>query len=80
VPLVPVLCGTVVIAGNAPVPHLPTIVCSARDTSSLPTRDLCHGQIWRNFTSPPVQMEIHSGEGTDAHLETERSKGGTKHD
>ncbi|WP_236038389.1 hypothetical protein [Ktedonobacter robiniae] len=28
--------------------------------ADFPTRDICHGQIWRNFTSPPAQMQVHS--------------------
>ena len=38
------------------------IACAPRPGSrtDAPTRELCHGQIWRKFTSPPVQMRVHS--------------------
>jgi hypothetical protein len=52
----------------------------ATGTPRSPIRDLCHGQIWRNFTSPPVQMQVHSCVGADANIEMEQGKGGAKHD
>lgn len=29
----------------------------------LSTHDICHGHIWRNFTSPLVRLRVHSDGG-----------------
>jgi hypothetical protein len=48
--------------------------------ADFPTHDFCHGQIWRNFTSPSVQMRVHFERGRDAHVASKCLKGGAKHD